>query len=78
MREMKLIQKSTDRAPLMLAGILCWLCGAVLIGVLVQALAGWTLAAIAVIVTSALVLAIAWKLGGSMESIEKTRREGGP
>ena len=74
---MKLIQRSPDRTSLVVAGVVCWLCGAVLVGVLVHALAGWTLAGVAVVLTGALVLAIAWKLGGSMDSVETTRRDGG-
>lgn len=54
-----------DRAPFLFMGVLCWLCGAVVIGVATQLVFGWVEALIAVAVTSALVLAVFWSLSSS-------------
>ena len=57
-----------DRAPFLLMGVLCWFCGAVVVGVAVQLIFGWVEAAVAVVVTSVLVLSVFWSLSASMPS----------
>jgi hypothetical protein len=47
-------------------GVLCWLCGAVVVGVAARLIFGWVEAAVAVVVTSAPVLAVFWALSSSM------------
>ena len=56
---------AADRAPFMLMGILCWLCGAVVIGVATQLLFGWIEAVIAAAVVTAIVLALFWSLSSA-------------
>jgi hypothetical protein len=52
----------SDRMPYMLMGLLCWLCGAVVIGIGVQLLVGNIAALVAVAVVTLLVLCMAWRL----------------
>ena len=54
-----------DRVPFLFMGVLCWMCGAVVVGVATQLLFGWVEAAVAVAVVTALVLAIFWSLSSS-------------
>jgi hypothetical protein len=63
---MKLTASLSDRAPFLLMGVLCWLCGAVFVGLgaalLVNTLVGF---AAAVAVTTG-VLALFWRLGDAV------------
>ncbi len=54
-----------DRAPFLFMGVLCWLCGAVVVGVATQLIFGWVEALIAVAMTTAAVLAVSWSLSSS-------------
>jgi uncharacterized membrane protein YhaH (DUF805 family) len=54
-----------ERAPFLFMGVLCWLCGAVVVGVVTQFVFGWVSAAVAVVVVTAVVLAVFWSLGSS-------------
>jgi len=63
MRETK--PSAAERAPFLLMGVLCWLCGAVVVGVVAQLVFGWISAAVAVAVVTAVVLAVFWSLSGS-------------
>ncbi|HLF76673.1 MAG TPA: hypothetical protein VJB57_04215 [Dehalococcoidia bacterium] len=54
-----------DRAPFLFMGVLCWLCGAVVVGVATQLIFGWVEAIVAVAVTTAFVLAVFWSLSSS-------------
>ena len=54
-----------DRGPFLIMGVLCWLCGAVVVGVAAKLLFGWVPAAVAVIVVSAFVLSVFWSLSSS-------------
>jgi hypothetical protein len=47
-------------------GVLCWFCGAVVVGIATQLIFGWTEALIAVAVVSALVLSVFWSLSSSL------------
>jgi len=58
-----------DRAPFLFMGVLCWLCGAVVIGVGAQLIFGWVEALVAVAVTSAAALAIFWSLSSSVPTV---------
>ena len=55
----------TDRAPFLFMGVLCWLCGAVVVGVASQLIFGWLSATIAVLILTAIVLAVFWSLSNS-------------
>jgi hypothetical protein len=55
-----------ERAPLLFMGVLCWLCGAVVLGVAVQLVLGWVSAAVAVALVTAVVLAVSWSLSSSV------------
>ena len=57
-----------DRAPFLFMGVLCWLCGAVVVGVATQFIFGWVEALIAVAVTTAFVLAVFWSVSSSVPS----------
>lgn len=54
-----------ERAPFLFMGILCWLCGAVVVAVVTKFLLGWVPAAVAVVVLTAVVLAVSWSLSSS-------------
>ena len=54
-----------DRAPFLFMGVLCWLCGAIVVGVAAQLLFGWISAAVAVVLLTAVVLAVFWSLSNS-------------
>jgi hypothetical protein len=54
-----------DRGPFLIVGVLCWLCGAVVVGVGTQLLFGWITAVVAVVVVSAFVLGVVWSLSSS-------------
>jgi len=54
-----------DRAPFLFMGVLCWLCGAVVVGVATQLVFGWIEALVAVAVLTAFVLAVFWSLNSS-------------
>ena len=54
-----------DRAPFLIMGVLCWLCGAVVVGVATQLVFGWVEALVAVAVISAFILAVFWSLSSS-------------
>ena len=54
-----------DRAPFLFMGVLCWLCGAVVVGVATQLVFGWVEAIVAVAVLTAFVLAVFWSLSSS-------------
>lgn len=56
---------ATDRAPFLLMGVLCWLCGAVVVGVAAQLIFGWVEAVIAAGVVTALVLAVFWSISSA-------------
>ena len=62
-----------DRAPFLVMGVLCWLCGAVVVGVATQLVLGWVEALVAMAVVSAFILAIFWSLSSS----SSTRWTGG-
>lgn len=55
----------TERAPFLFMGVLCWLCGAVVVGVATQFVFGWVSAAVAVAVLTAVVLVVFWSLSYS-------------
>ena len=55
----------TERTPFLFMGVLCWLCGAVVVGVATQFVFGWVSAAVAVAVLTAVVLAVFWSLSSS-------------
>jgi Flp pilus assembly protein TadB len=57
-----------DRAPFLFMGVLCWLCGAVVVGVATQLVFGWVEALVAVAVLTAIVLAVFWSLSSSAPS----------
>ena len=63
-----------ERAPFLFMGVLCWLCGAVVVGVATQLVFGWVEALVAVAVLTTLVLAIFWSLSSSAP----TGRSGAP
>jgi len=65
-----------DRAPFLFMGVLCWLCGAVVVGIVAQLVFGWVEALVAVAVLTAFVLAIFWSLSSSASTGETgTRRK---
>ena len=55
----------TDRAPFLFLGVLCWLCGAVVVGVATQLVFGWVEALVAVGMLTAFVLTVFWSLSSS-------------
>lgn len=65
---MKLKSAFEEHAPFLLMGILCWLCGAVLVGAAAAWLVNATVGLVAAGLVTALVLAIFWRLG-SLSSI---------
>ena len=65
-KEMRRTKPSViEGAPFLFMGVLCWLCGAVVVGLAAQLLFGWVSAAIAVVVLTAVVLAAFWSLSNS-------------
>jgi hypothetical protein len=61
-----------ERTPFLFMGILCWLCGAVVVGVGAQVLAGTGAAVLAVLLVTVLVLAVFLMLGDALLSVGKT------
>lgn len=51
-----------ENAPFLFMGVLCWLCGAVVLGVAALLLSGWIAAAVAATAFAAVVLAVFWNL----------------
>jgi hypothetical protein len=65
--EIKVTKESLgDRGPFLFMGVLCWLCGAVVVGIATQLVFGWVEALVAVAVVTAFVLAIFWSLSSSV------------
>lgn len=60
---MKLKSAVDEHAPFLLMGILCWLCGAVFIGIAAAWLVNATVGLVAAGLVTALVLAVFWRLG---------------
>ena len=54
-----------ERAPFLFMGVLCWLCGAVVLGIAAQFVFGWVSAAVTVAVVTAVVLFVFWSLSSS-------------
>jgi uncharacterized membrane protein YhaH (DUF805 family) len=61
----------TERAPFLFMGVLCWLCGAVVVGLAIRLVAGWASAAVAVTILTLFVLAVFWSLSSSAGSTKK-------
>lgn len=61
-----------ERTPFLFMGILCWLCGAVVVGIGARVVLGTGAAVIAVGLVTVLVLAVFWKLGDAGLSVGKT------
>lgn len=55
----------SERSPFLVMGVLCWLCGAVVVGVAAKLLFGWIPAVVAVAIVTAVVLAVFWSLSSS-------------
>lgn len=62
---------NTERVPFLFMGVLCWLCGAVVLGVAAKLLLGWVPAAVAVAILTAVVLAGFWSLSNSSYSSKR-------
>ncbi len=60
---MKLKSSLGEHAPFLFMGVLCWLCGAVLVGVAAAWLVNATAGLVAAGLVTALVLAVFWRLG---------------
>ena len=63
MREIK--PSARERAPFLFMGVLCWLCGAVVVGIATQFVFGRVSAAVAVAVVTVVVLGVFWSLSSS-------------
>ena len=67
---MRIRPSMEEKAPFLFMGVLCWLCGAVVLGMAALLLFGWIGAAVAATAFAVLVLTVFWSLGNAAEGVE--------